>query len=90
MTQQPFSQVLHPARSKTVVENHIHKPVLDNPNTQTKSSAGTSLQILQKRFANGEKCKCPEEFVIPVRPRYADYVEDQCQICQNSLGKEYD
>jgi len=43
LAQQFTSHVLFFTGDKTIVE----KPVLDNPNTQTKSSAGTSLQILQ-------------------------------------------
>ena len=50
MTQQ-LSKNIHssilPARSE-VVEKHIHKPVLNNPNTQIQFSAGTSLHKIRK------------------------------------------
>ena len=77
--------------SSHIVENPVTQSVcaVQGDEAISKTVAGT-LRYHKEQFAKGHKCICPKRFVIPVRPLYADYQEQQCQICQNNFGKVYD
>ena len=61
------------------------------PASETNTGAGTlSLEQLKERFIKFGRCDCPKHVIVSVRPYNADYTEDQCQVCQNVFGRNYD
>jgi len=96
LTQQPSSQIsLPPARSNGVVVDTppaSEKCVCAGGNISIgKPGAGTkSLQEHKDRFALWSVCECPEKFQQNYRPYNTDYTENQCLICGNLSGREYD